>query len=34
MRFCLIVWFVFGFGVHFFVRDLDQISFLGFPLGF
>lgn len=34
MWFCLVVWFVFGFGIHFFVRDLDEITFLGFPLGF
>ena len=34
MWFCLIVWFVFGFGVHFFVNTLNQITILGFPLGF
>ncbi|MFZ1431398.1 MAG: DUF4212 domain-containing protein [Geminicoccaceae bacterium] len=34
MWFCLLVWFVFGFGIHFFVRDLNEITFLGFPLGF
>lgn len=30
----LIVWLIFGFGVHFFVSTLNAISFLGFPLGF
>ena len=34
MWFCLAVWFVFGFGVHFFVDQLNAITFLGFPLGF
>jgi len=31
---CLAVWFIFGFGIHFFVRDLNEITFIGFPLGF
>ncbi len=30
----LVLWFFFGFFVHFFVNALNQISFLGFPLGF
>jgi putative solute:sodium symporter small subunit len=30
----LFLWFVFSFGVHFFVNDLNTIQFLGFPLGF
>jgi len=34
MWFCLVIWFIFGFGIHFFVRSLDEITFLGFPLGF
>ena len=34
MWFCLLVWFVFGFGIHFFVRDSTRSVFLGFPLGF
>ena len=34
MFFMLFLWFVFSFGVHFFVNDLNAIQFLGFPLGF
>lgn len=34
MWFCLAVWFVFGFGINFFVNELNEITFLGFPLGF
>jgi putative solute:sodium symporter small subunit len=34
MVFCMVVWFVFSFGIHFFVRELNQIVILGFPLGF
>jgi putative solute:sodium symporter small subunit len=34
MWFCLLVWFIFGFGIHFFVNQLNQIVILGFPLGF
>jgi putative solute:sodium symporter small subunit len=34
MWFALIVWFVFGFGIHFFVSSLNEITFIGFPLGF
>lgn len=34
MFFMLFLWAVFSFGVHFFVRDLNSIVFLGFPLGF
>lgn len=30
----LAIWFFFAFVVHFFVRSLNQIEFLGFPLGF
>ena len=31
---CMVVWFVFSFGIHFFVDALNQIVILGFPLGF
>ena len=34
MWFCLAVWFIFSFGIHFFVNQLNSINFLGFPLGF
>lgn len=30
----LALWFVFSFGIHFFVKQLNEMSFLGFPLGF
>lgn len=30
----LAVWFVATFGVIYFVKDLNNISFLGFPFGF
>lgn len=30
----LVVWFIFGFGIHFFVRQLNEFTFLGFPLGY
>ena len=28
------LWLFFSFGVHYFVGTLNQITFLGFPLGF
>jgi putative solute:sodium symporter small subunit len=28
------LWLVFGFLVHFFVRELNSLTFAGFPLGF
>jgi putative solute:sodium symporter small subunit len=34
MLLCLAVWFVFRFGINFFVDQLNEITFLGFPLGF
>jgi putative solute:sodium symporter small subunit len=34
MFFMLFLWAVFSFGIHFFVRELNTIVFLGFPLGF
>ncbi len=30
----LAIWFFFSFVIHFFVRSLNEVSFLGFPLGF
>ena len=30
----MILWFFFGFVVHFFAVQLNEIKFLGFPLGF
>jgi putative solute:sodium symporter small subunit len=30
----LTIWFIFSFGIHFFVRQLNEIVILGFPLGF
>lgn len=30
----LAVWFVFSFGIHFFVGALNGVKFLSFPLGF
>lgn len=34
MWFALSVWFVFGFGIHFFAPQLNNITFIGFPLGY
>ena len=34
MIICLVIWAVFGFGIHLFARSLNQIVILGFPLGF
>lgn len=31
---CMVIWFIFSFGIHFFVSGLNQIIILGFPLGF
>jgi len=30
----LVLWVVFSFVVHWFAKDLNQSSFLGFPLGY
>lgn len=30
----LFVWFIFSFVVHWFAKDLNAMSFLGFPLGY
>jgi putative solute:sodium symporter small subunit len=32
--FVLVVWFIFSFVVHWFARDLNSASFIGFPLGY
>jgi putative solute:sodium symporter small subunit len=34
MWFALAVWFIFGFGIHFFATELNKIVIIGFPLGF
>jgi putative solute:sodium symporter small subunit len=34
MIFSMIIWFVFSFGLHFFVEQLNTITIMGFPLGF
>ncbi|NJM33682.1 MAG: DUF4212 domain-containing protein [Rhodomicrobium sp.] len=34
MFFMLFLWIVFGYGIHYFVNELNQFTFLGFPLGF
>ena len=31
---CLIIWAIFSFVIHFFVHTLNEITFIGFPLGF
>jgi putative solute:sodium symporter small subunit len=30
----LVIWAIFGYGIHIFVRQLNEIVILGFPLGF
>jgi putative solute:sodium symporter small subunit len=30
----LVIWAIFGFGIHAFARQLNEIVILGFPLGF
>ena len=30
----LCIWFTFSFIVHWFAKDLNSVSFIGFPLGF
>ena len=30
----LVIWFIFSFVVHLFANGLNEISFLGFPLGY
>ena len=34
MIICLVIWAIFGFGIHLFATQLNQIVILGFPLGF
>ena len=31
---CMIIWAIFGFGIHIFAPALNKIVILGFPLGF
>lgn len=30
----LVLWFIFSFLVHWFAKDLNAMSFMGFPLGY
>jgi putative solute:sodium symporter small subunit len=30
----LVIWLIFGFGIHFFATSLNDIRIFGFPLGF
>ena len=30
----LILWFIFSFGVHWYAKDLNTMTFMGFPLGY
>ena len=30
----LVIWAVFGFAIHIFVKSLNELGFLGFPLGY
>ena len=30
----LVIWAIFGYGIHFFAEPLNEIVILGFPLGF
>lgn len=30
----LVIWFFFSFVVHWFAGDLNEVSFIGFPLGY
>ena len=32
--FVLVVWAIFSLGVHWFADELNEISFIGFPLGY
>ncbi len=32
--FVLLVWFIFSFVVHWFAASLNEMSFMGFPLGY
>ena len=34
MIICLVIWAIFGYGIHLFVHQLNEIVILGFPLGF
>lgn len=30
----LVIWFIFSFVVHWFAKDLNEVTFIGFPLGY
>ena len=30
----LVLWFIFSFAVHWFAKSLNEITFIGFPLGY
>ena len=34
MIICMVIWAIFGFGIHLFATPLNEIVILGFPLGF
>jgi putative solute:sodium symporter small subunit len=34
MFICMAIWAIFGYGIHLFARQLNEIAILGFPLGF
>ena len=34
MIIALVIWAIFGYGIHIFARQLNEIVILGFPLGF
>ncbi|HUS52950.1 MAG TPA: DUF4212 domain-containing protein [Thermohalobaculum sp.] len=34
MWICLVLWAIFSFGIHMFVSSLNDVTLLGFPLGF
>ena len=34
MIIALVIWAIFGYGIHLFARQLNEIVILGFPLGF
>jgi putative solute:sodium symporter small subunit len=34
MIICMVIWAIFSFGIHLFVKPLNTIVIFGFPLGF
>ena len=32
--FILVLWFIFSFGVHWYAKQLNELEFMGFPLGY